>query len=172
MDNRELMDTRIWDYIDGQGTPAERAAVEQLIAEHAEWKAAFTELTEVHQLIQVADAEHPSMRFTRNVMEEIAKLHIAPAAREYINKKIIWGIAAFFITVIASFLIYGFSQMEWTSGNSNNYLQVDVPKLDFSVMFNNTYINIFMMANVILGLMLLDRYLGNRNKQLAKQASD
>jgi hypothetical protein len=37
-------------------------------------------------------------------------------------------------------------------------------------MFNNTFVNAFMMANVLLGLMLLDRYLSNKRKQFQQEA--
>ena len=56
--------------------------------------------------------------------------------------------------------------MEWTAGEDGLF-NLDYSRLDFSVLFNNTYINVFMMANVVLGLFLLDRYLSNRNKKIA-----
>jgi hypothetical protein len=90
-------------------------------------------------------------------MEGIAKLQIAPAAKSYINKRIIWGIGAFFIILIVGFLVYGFAQVDWTvQGDSK--LPVDFNKVDFSKMFNNDWVNAFMMINVILGLFLLDRF--------------
>jgi hypothetical protein len=38
--------------------------------------------------------------------------------------------------------------------------------VDYSRMFNNSFVNLFMMANVVLGLMLLDRYLHMKRKKL------
>ncbi len=102
-------------------------------------------------------------------MEEIARYQIAPATKNYINKKIIWGIAAFFIVLIIGFLIYGFGQVDWTT-NENTKIPIDLSKIDFSKFFNNTYINIFMMINVVLGLMLLDRYLASKKKNIHKEA--
>jgi len=37
-------------------------------------------------------------------------------------------------------------------------------------MFNNTFVNAFMMLNIVLGLMLLDRYLDRKKKEFMKQA--
>jgi len=37
-------------------------------------------------------------------------------------------------------------------------------------MFNNTFVNVFMMLNVILGLMLFDRYLSNKKKSFIEEA--
>ena len=102
-------------------------------------------------------------------MEEIAKYQIAPAAKAYINNKIIWGIGIFFITLIIGFLIYGFGQVDWNAGGDNK-LPIDISKVDYGKFFNNTYVNVFMMINVVLGLMLLDRYLAAKKKKLQKEA--
>ena len=166
MTDLQQIESRLWDYIDGNGDIAERSAIEKLIQENKEWKEKYNELLEVHQLIGSTDLDEPSLRFTKNVMEEIAKYQIAPAAKEYINKKIIWGIAAFFITLIVSFFLYGISQVNWSEGSTGSGLGIDFSKVDYSRMFNNTYMNVFMMANVVLGLMLFDRYLSNKNKKL------
>lgn len=159
----EEMEARIWAYIDGLSE--EESFIEQLVKEDAVWRAKYHELLELNQLLHATELEQPSMRFTKNVMEEIGKTQIAPATKEYINKYIIRGIAAFFITVIVVFLIYGFSQVNWSAGNSVNPVGVNFTQVDYSRMFNNTFVNIFMMINIILGLMLLDRYLATKKKQ-------
>jgi hypothetical protein len=146
-----------------------------LLASDREWQEKYHELLDVHELMQSSELEEPSLRFSKNVMEEIARLHIAPATRTYINKNIIRGIAIFFITVIAGFLVYGFGQLDWTSSGSGsvpsvNINKVDLTRLDLSKFFNNTYMNIFMMINVVLGLFLFDRYLANKRKKHHKEA--
>lgn len=163
----EDMEARLWEYIDGLGTADEQSVMKKLIAENIEWRTKYHELLEVHQLINSSELEQPSMRFTKNVMDEIAKYHIAPATKEYINKRVIWGIAAFFITVIAGFLIYALSQINWSvASNHNSTIGIDLTEVDYSAVFNNTFVNMFMMLNVVLGLMLLDRYLSDRKQQL------
>ncbi|MEO8405425.1 MAG: hypothetical protein ABI480_12545 [Chitinophagaceae bacterium] len=160
------METRLWDYIDGLSSNEEKTVIEQLLEDNREWKKKYHELLDVHQLMQSSELEHPSMRFSRNVMEEISRLHIAPATKTYINKNIIRGIVIFFVTTIISFLVYGFSQADWTSGSSNKWsVPVDVSKLDTSKFFNSTSMNVFMMINLILGLFLFDRYLSNKRKK-------
>lgn len=171
MDNLTEIEVKLWEYIDGFSNAEEQSAIEKLIAENAEWKAKYHELLDVHQSLNLVELEHPSLRFTKNVMEEIARLHIAPAARQYINKKIIWGIAAFFITVIVSFLIYGFSQIDWsTPGNVKSGVLDKIADANYGQMFNNTFVNAFMALNVILGLMLFDRYLNNKKRELMSKA--
>ena len=167
--NKYNIDDRLWEYIDGLSSPAERISIEKLLDTNQEWKETYDELLEVHRLGHSSALEEPSLRFTRNVMEEIAKYHIAPATKTYINKRIIWGIATFFIVLIVGFLIYGFGQIDWSSKSDTN-LPVDINKVDFGKFFNNTYVNIFMMINVVLGLMLLDRYLASKKKNIHKEA--
>ena len=167
--NSEEIELKLWDYIDGALPSGEKSTIDKLIKENAAWKHKYAELLELQQLIQSTELEHPSMRFTRNVMEEISKYQIAPATKKYINNKIIWGIAIFFLTIIVSFVIYGFSQVDW-SDKSSSIIGVDLGKVDYSKFFNNTYINIFMMMNVVLGLMLLDRILSNKRKQFIEGA--
>lgn len=157
------MEFRLWEYIDGISD--EPTVIEKLIAENAEWQSKYAELLDVHNMVQATELEEPSLRFTKNVMEEIARLQITPATKKYINTKIIWGIAAFFITVIVGFLAYGFSQINWSAESSSGGGMVDFTAVDYSRMFNNTFVNLFMMLNVVLGLMLLDRYLSMKRKQ-------
>ena len=170
MDNLNDIEVRLWEYIDGLSNESEKSLVERLIAENAEWRSKYHELLEVHQSLNFVELEEPSLRFTKNVMEEIARYHIAPATKTYINNKVVWGIGIFFITMIIGFLIYGFAQIDWSAaGNSKSTLGIDLDKVDYSKMFNSTLMNITMMLNVVLGLILLDRYLSNKKKQLIKE---
>ena len=161
----EHMEERIWEYIDGFSNPDDLPVVKRLIEENQAWREKYNELIEVNQLLHSTELEEPSMRFTKNVMEEITRLHIAPAASSYINHRIIWGIGIFFIVLIVGFLIYGFGQIDWNASPDKSMLPVDIRNVDYSAFFNNTYINIFMMLNVVLGLMLLDKVLVNKRKK-------
>ena len=161
----EHMEERLWEYIDGFSSPDDLPVVKRLIEENQSWREKYNELVEVNQLLHATELEEPSMRFTKNVMEEITRLQIAPAASSYINHRIIWGIGIFFIVLIVGFLIYGFGQIDWTASSDTSMLPVDIRNVDYSALFNNTYINIFMMINVVLGLMLLDKVLMNKRKK-------
>jgi len=166
--NYQEIEERLWNYIDGTGTAGERTAIGQLLQSNAEWKAKYHELLGINELLRSSELEAPSMRFTKNVMEEIAKMHIAPATKTYINKRIIWGLGMFFITMIIGFLIYGFGQIDW-SVKGDITISDYVNKIDYSKFFNNTYMNAFMMINVVLGLFLLDRYLANKRKKYREE---
>jgi hypothetical protein len=165
------IEQRLWSYIDGIDTREERSSVEELLQNNLDWKNKYRELLEVHELMKSVELDQPSLRFTKNVMEEIAKYHIAPATKNYINKKIIWGIAAFFFTLIAGFLVYGFGQVDWSAtDDSNTQLPIDFSQVDYSKFFNSNFVNAFMMVNVLLGLVLLDRILANKRKKFQKES--
>lgn len=168
-ENKYNIDDRLWEYIDGLGSAEERSSMERLLETNRQWKEKYHELLEVHELMQTSALEEPSLRFTKNVMEQIAKYQIAPATKTYINNKIIWGIGFFFIALVVGFLVYGFGQIDW-SVKSDTSLPVNLNKVDFSKFFNNTYVNVFMMINVVLGLMLLDRFLESKKKKIQKEA--
>lgn len=165
----EQMDIRLWEYLDGIATASERTVIEKLLEDNEAWKKRYAELLQLNQEISASGLEQPSMRFTRNVMEEIARLHITPAARSYINNRIIWGIGLFFILMLAGILVYGFGQMLSDPGDPGN-ISKNIPKLDFSKFFNNDIVNALMMVNVVIGLFLFDNYLSGKRKKFRKEA--
>ena len=168
MSTQHNMEERLWNFIDGTVSAGEKTVIENLLQSDVEWKAKYSELLQVNELLQASELEAPSLRFSKNVMEEISKLHIAPATKSYINKKIIWGIGFFFIAMLVGFLIYGFAQMSLSTGEETE-IGKKLSKFDFSKFFNNTWVNVFMMINVILGLFLLDNYFTNKRKEFRKQ---
>lgn len=171
MQTQPNIEERLWDFIDGISSTEEKSVIEKLLETDAVWKAKYGELMEMHSLVQSAELEAPSMRFTKNVMEGIAKLQIAPATKSYINKKIITGIWFAFISIIVCFVIYGLMQIQWSGPGSNTITVSDkIDKIDVSGLFSNTIVNIFMMINVVLGLVLLDNYLNNKRKAYRREA--
>jgi hypothetical protein len=163
MSTERSIEERLWDYIDGNASREEQNFISQLLEKDAVWKSKYSELLEVSKLLHSSELDAPSMRFSKNVMEEIAKLHIAPATRTYINKKIVWGILFFFITMITGFLIYGFAQMKWSVAEDSQLVK-NVNSIDLSRFFSNKWVNVLMMINLVIGLFLLDHYLGKKRK--------
>jgi hypothetical protein len=163
-------EAHLWEYIDGSAQASETLAIKKLIEENAVWREKYSELLAVHQMLQSSELEEPSMRFTKNIMEEISRLHIAPAAKTYINKKVIWGIGGAFIAMIVGFLIYAIAQINWSEGSSDTSMGFDLTRIDYSKMFNNNLMNAFMMVNIVLGLIFLDRYLANKRNKLIEKS--
>ena len=161
------MEERLWDFIDGMSDPDEQSLVRRLLAEDNAWQQRYQELMAVDEAMQHHELDAPSLRFTKNVMEQIALFHVAPATKTYINKNVIRGITAFFLIMIIGLLIYFFGQFHWTSTSTDNLVpqySIDANKLNWGKALNNTYVNVFILINVILGFILLDKYLQNRKK--------
>jgi len=166
MNTEQPMEDRLWNYIDGHSTPAEKSAIEELLATNREWQEKYSELLDVHRLLDASELDGPSLRFTRNVMEEIARFHVAPATGTYINKNIIRGIGAFFLTMIGGLTVFILAQFKWSGQSSDNIGVGDtdlglskLKNVDVSKAFNGTYITLFMLIAVIMGFVLLDIYL-------------
>lgn len=168
--NKEERELQLWNYIDGTATQKEVSFVETMIATDVIWRNKYKELLEINQLLKTdLELEQPSMRFSKNVMEQIAGLHPAKATVTYINKNIIRGIAAFFILTITGFLVYTFTKVNWASTSGVSPLPFDLSKLkpeqlNFSKLMSSTWINVILMVNVVLGLMLLDNYLRRKKR--------
>jgi hypothetical protein len=165
MDTQQ-MEEKIWGYIDGISSKEEVAFVEQMIASDTVWRAKYSELKEINQLLKAdMELEQPSMRFSMNVMDQLKALQPAPATKQYISKTIIRSIAAFFILTIIGFLIYGFTLIDWSSTSSagNNY-QLPSLSFDYKSLLSSTWINVLLMLNVVMGLLYLDNYLRRKKK--------
>jgi hypothetical protein len=112
------------------------------------------------------------MRFTKNVMEEIARYHVAPATKTYIDKNVIRTIGAFFLTLIAGFLTYCLSRFDWSppAGNGSGSPALTtytntLEKFNWTKVFSGTYTSVFLLVIVIMGFMLLDMYLRRKKEQ-------
>jgi hypothetical protein len=157
--NEELLEMRLWEYIDGKIDAAEKMQIEELLRTDVRWQTAYKQLLQINKMLQNdLELEEPSMGFTKNVMEGISKLKIAPATKNYINRKIVNGIAAFFVLMIGGLLIYFLTQVNWSSsGESGFSFSFDISKVDVSKYFNKQAMQIFAMVNAVLALILLDK---------------
>jgi hypothetical protein len=161
------MEQRLWDYIDGTSQPAEKTAVSQLISEDPVWKLGYEELVSIQAMLQKEDLEMPPLRFTKNVMEEIAKYQVAPATKSYINKNVIRGIMAFFLVMLTGLIIYLLGEMHWTNHATNSLIpgfSSEAEKFNIGKVLSNAWVNIFIGINATLGLILIDTYMQGKRK--------
>lgn len=161
--NRVEMEEKLWSYIDGFSTGADKAEIELLLKNDILWKDAYQELLSVQQLLHSSELEEPSMRFTRNIMEEIARFHIAPATKTYINKKIVYGLGIFFTAIIAGLLIFTAVLVHLSPASSDSFNN-GLDRFDWGKIFNSTSLKIFLMVNTVLVLVLFDRYLSGKKQ--------
>lgn len=165
MNKPENMEERLWDYIDGLSSEQERSFITKLIESNLEWRRKYHELMDVHQLMQQnIELDEPSMRFTQNVMDSIAKENIAPAAKSYIKKSVIRGIAAFFLISLAALLIYTFANADWTT-TSKSIPTVQLPEVNIGKYLNSTLINSMAIITTVLALALVDMTIRKKQKR-------
>lgn len=156
----------IWDYIDGTCTPQERIRVEKLIAEDAVYQAAYQEFLALDADLLKMDFEEPSMSFTRNVIEAIKTEPIPGSLKSLIDKRIIYGIGAFFgLTFIILFGVLLYS-MDWSQSSVNWFAGAKLPAINFESILNSKYLTIFYFADIVLALYILDAFF--RKRLLAK----
>ncbi|MCW3090098.1 MAG: hypothetical protein JWP81_1167 [Ferruginibacter sp.] len=161
--------TDLWNYIDGNLSDKELLRVKNLLQEDEAWNSHYKRLLQLDILMKdELSMEEPSMRFTKNIMEQIKDLPVAPATKNYINAKIIFSIAFFFMLLIAGLLIYSFAQVNWSAPSSSSSSFIELFKPDPRKYFTPQAMHVFLMIDVVLGLMFLDRFL-NRKKALKQQ---
>jgi hypothetical protein len=166
METNQNIEETLWNYIDGSMNEKDLAFVEELLQSSQEWRSKYAELMEVHQLMQDnIELEQPSLRFTQNVMEEISRLYITPATRNYINRNVIWGIGLFFLTTIIGLVIYGIGTIDWSQPDSGPMSNISLPSMNWGQFMTSTYVNVFIMVNIVLALMLLDMYLTKKKNE-------
>ncbi len=159
------MEDRLWDYIDGRGTPAERAEVEALIAANPAWGKAFRELKEVNIWLGGADLEVPSLRFTKNVMEAVEHQAIARPTSTYISKHILRGVALFFGAMLLGAL--GLVVYTWRPDTTPAKAFVKMPTFNlpsYSFQVPTYLVSGFVLLLVIAGFMFLDAFLHTKRK--------
>lgn len=146
------MEEEIWDYIDGKCTAEQIIAIEIKIASDPAYRSLYEEFLSVHQQMDSLELDEPSMSFTRNVMEQV-KLEIPPVAlKTKVDTRIIYGIAAFFGLSLLALTVYVISNLNFTMPAVN----MQTESLDFSKYLTPTFIKVFILIDIILGLIYLD----------------
>ena len=154
------IEERLWNYIDGNCTPDEHKAVALLIQHDDLYIKKYNELLEFNNEIALLELDQPSMAFTYNVLESIRTQHTGKPLKARVNKHIIVGIAAFFILILATILIYAFSKVNWTAGETIKVPeQFTVNANKVNTIFSGPVIKGFLFFDLVAGLFLVDYYL-------------
>lgn len=156
------LEQRIWDYLDGTGTEEERELTKQLIGSDSEFRAMYEELRSIHLTVSSMDLDEPSMSFNRNLMQKIDLEAVPGSVKSLIDKRIIYGITAFFLITITALLGVLLYQTDWSRQTSFDMPDFNLPEIDTSNYLNSTLINIFFFADIIVALYLFDGFLSKR----------
>ncbi|WP_026897542.1 hypothetical protein [Daejeonella oryzae] len=161
------IEQRIWDYLDNSCTQKEHQEIKHLIETDPDYKTVYNELKDLSQVFSSIELDEPSMGFTRNVMNKVNLEPLTETFKSTTDKRIIYGIAAFFLLSISAMLAVVFYQMDWSQPVSGTLQQYKLPDVNFSSYLNSTVINSFFFADIILALYLLDNFL-RKDTQLTK----
>lgn len=150
------MEQMIWEYIDGSCDEQTQKQVQQKLETDVQWQKIYSELLSLHKSIAAdIEAEKPSMRFTKNVMEKIAAEAIITQSKSYFNPIIIRSVSFMLIASIFFLLAYAFSTANWNETTTIKY-------------YNPPMLRAFIWINIVLGLVLIDRILNRNKKKLIK----
>ncbi|MEO6630564.1 MAG: hypothetical protein ABIN13_02540 [Mucilaginibacter sp.] len=156
------IEEKLWNYIDGTCTADEQNAISKLIASDEAFRLKYNELLALNSEFATMELDEPPMAFTYNVIEAVRTEQAQVPLKAAINKRIIMGIAIFFVLTLTGFLVYAFTKMDFASMGSVN-LGVKVPtnfKIpEVSTHFSKPLVEGFMFFDVVLGLFLLDGWL-------------
>ena len=151
------IEEQLWDYIDGNCSIEERLEIEEKIKVNLQYLRTYEELLAVHQELNKLDLEEPSMSFTRNVMEQVA-VEIKPVSlKTKVDQRIIYGIAAFFIFSLLCIFGYALATSKATFSLPKVVLNFDPASL-----FNPIFLKVFLIVDLVLGLLYLDSFLRKR----------
>ncbi|MCX2478465.1 hypothetical protein OQY15_05145 [Pedobacter sp. MC2016-15] len=153
----KTIEEQIWDYIDGNSSPAERSETERRITSEEEYHLVYQELLALQQQLEQISTDEPSMSFNRNVMD-LVSLEKAPVSlKTKTDKRIILGIASFFMLAIASILTYAIANSAFTASKFS-------VNIDFSRYITPTLIRTFVFVDLVLLMLYADSLL--RRKRL------
>lgn len=167
MDSSGDIEVLLWEYIDNACDDVTRVRVARNIATDEAWKNKYEELLSFNEeLAGSLEAQEPSLRFTRNVMELIGQANPVPSVRNYVNPIIIKGIAAFFMVSLLVTTLFAFFAAD--KGEVTK-VPISIPHIawkapDLSTYFNNNITLVLLSVNMVLGLIFLDAILAKRKK--------
>jgi len=159
----EEIEMQLWDYIDNRCNHEERSRIAALIAGNAVWKKVYDELVSANEIFKTTEAEQPSLRFTKNIMDALGTENVAPRSARYLNHRFIKGIAASIIACMSALLIYLLAIADWSLTTP-----VVRRRINTDWLFNTGVQQVILIIIVILGLLLADSLLRRRNMPRGK----
>jgi anti-sigma factor RsiW len=154
------IEEKLWNYIDGNCPPDEQKAITMLIEQDEVYRKKYNELQQLNGEFAAMELDEPSMAFSYNVMEAIRTEHAKQPLKAAVDKRIILGIASFFVLTLSVIVIYMFSSVNWAAGSGvqiPEQLNMQVPHVN--TFFTGPIVKAFLFFDLVMGLFLLDYYL-------------
>ena len=163
MEQNEAIETQIWEFVDGCCDEKEQDRINNLILTDPVWEQKFAEICALNDSLKsILELEQPSLRFSKNVMDEVARVHIAPATRKYIDPRIITGIAVFFLTMLGGLLVFAAFKTNGHTSSAFNFGKMPLKNFDYTSLMKGNMAFFAVAINVVLALVLTDKLLRHR----------
>lgn len=163
---QEAIEIELWEYIDGLCDQHEMERISNLIATEELWRMTYNDLLTAHKAIQSQlELEQPGLRFSKNVMDAVAVVPIAPATKKYINTRIIQAIAAVFILMLVTLLGYAFAHAQWNGASNYDWRKTISSSLPSTPVSFGLMSKTAILINLVLALVLIDKLIRHRKDQ-------
>ena len=161
-----IVEEKLWAYIDGFCTDEEHQAITKLIYEDDTYCAKYNELLKLDNEFAAIKLDEPPMSFTYQVLEAIRTENASKPLKSSIDKRIIWSIAAFFTITITAIVIFALSNINYhASLTAKLPSQLNIKHM--ASYFSGPLIKGFLFFDMVIGLFLLDHSL--RKKQMINE---
>ncbi|GAB3924869.1 anti-sigma factor family protein [Mucilaginibacter myungsuensis] len=163
---------KLWNYIDGTCTPADRAQIEERLITDVAFKQQYEELVLINAEFTTLELDEPPMAFSYNVMEQIRKQEALAPLKAKVDKRIVYAVAGFFLLAISALLLLTLSNLGWSDNASPSVqtgikLPVKLTIPDMGNLFNGVWMRYFLFFDMVLLLFLADAYLRRKPKTTA-----
>jgi anti-sigma factor RsiW len=149
------IEEKLWNYIDGSCSAAERQAIAALIEKDTAWSNIYADLLEMNKEISVATLDEPPMAFSYKVMEGIRAHEATKPLKTKLNIFVIKSIAIFSILSTLILLACLFTDAErFTAGG-----EIANDGIDLSIFSSGDVVKAFLFLDIMLALFLGDQML-------------
>lgn len=162
MEDTTNLEERIWQWLDGTCTAMEAEKIQLLVQTHPSWKKSLDEIVALKNLVSEPTALlQPSLRFTKNVMEQISLL--PTISKNYLNHRLINGIALLFGLLILGIIGYAISIINWNNDPSAAQLPsmkgLSIPIFTLNTLDEQAIVNVALCIVLCLFMLFIDRFL-------------
>ncbi|WP_199117931.1 anti-sigma factor [Pedobacter sp. ASV28] len=163
-----IREEQLWNYIDGFCTDAEKVEVEDALNNDKELLKHYEQLLAISKQLGQLEAEEPSMSFTRNVMELVGQEMAPISLKTKVDRRIVYGIAAFFVLCLLVILCYALYTAR--PGFSFGMPKVHLA-LNLEGWFSRTALYAFLFVDLVLLLIYFDAYL-RKGRDMAQKKEE
>ena len=161
------IEEKIWDFIDGNLSKAERQEIKVLIDSNEIYQQKYQDFLAFSQSLETMSLDEPPMAFSSNVMRKVQLIHVPLSEKARVNVRIIQFIGCFFVLSLALILAFTFSQINW-SEKSGFVNPVNLNFADFLLLstLKSNFIQFFLVIDLLIALLFFDKLLRLKSKAI------